>query len=69
MSTEPKIARVGAACGRGYLEVAGIVVAVQGDYCRDEKLAWDDDTWTFESLRRAADKINKYMEQHPFVGQ
>lgn len=30
------LARVGLACGRQYLEIAGIVVAMEGDKCRHD---------------------------------
>lgn len=33
-----KIAEVGLACGRHYLSVAGITVAMEGDKCRDGEL-------------------------------
>lgn len=30
-----QIAEVGFSCGRSYLKVAGVIVAVEGDRCRD----------------------------------
>jgi hypothetical protein len=50
------IARVFAACGRYHLEVAGVVVATQGDICRDE--CRTERCWTHYMLEAVADRIN-----------
>lgn len=38
MSDVSQIARVGVSCGLHYLSVAGVVVAMEGDKCRDGDL-------------------------------
>lgn len=42
--------------GRFHLFVAGVVVATQGDVCRDPEI--DDHIWTDQSLEQAAQRIN-----------
>lgn len=74
MST--KIAQVYLAMGRFHLNVCGIVVATQGDLCRDPDVpALGDDygrksfkehierCWTKERLEWVKDKINKESTQ------
>lgn len=63
-------AKVASACGRYYLEVAGLVVAMEGDPCRevyilanapsqDERRTFGEGGyWTKARLEFAADRIN-----------
>lgn len=66
-----KLATVETACGRAYLSVAGIVVAVQGDVCRDpdvpnvQTAGWIHGMgWTIPMLEFAAAKINEALKEN-----
>lgn len=65
------IADVRSACGRYYLDVAGIVVAVEGDACRDRDMPpwlydrrplFEGDRWSKDLLEHAAERINAAAE-------
>jgi hypothetical protein len=64
----PPIADVFSSCGRRYLDVNGIAVAMEGDICRDPDVVgpmepWEvvekPAPWTKNRLERAAELINK----------
>ena len=61
------LAYVGLGCGRQYLKVAGVIVAVEGDICRDPMIPEEYRhqkqehrlTWMPEMLEYAAKAINE----------
>lgn len=53
--SEP-IAYVGMACGRWFLRVNGVVVAMETDPCRDSGL--EGNRWDEKNLHEAAERIN-----------
>lgn len=54
---EKRLAVVGYACGRHYLEIAGIVVAMEGDPSREALFTCH--VWDAGTLREAAKIINE----------
>lgn len=50
--------------GRYFLEVGGVAVAAEGDYCRDPRLAGP--VWTRAMLEEAAVRIQAAVD-HPLV--
>lgn len=54
-----KFAEVYLSTGRQYLNIADLVLAVEGDTCRDPDLASLSGNWSYESLKEVANKINE----------
>jgi hypothetical protein len=52
-----KIAEVRFNCGRYFLVVAKVVIALEGDPCRDTN--YPENRWDLNSLKDAAKKINE----------
>lgn len=74
MSNESKIVDWDCACGRYYLKVAGHVVAMEGDVCRDMEIVMEEgqdvkeaffkrDCWTPDIIKRVAEKAQAEIEE------
>lgn len=53
------LAEVRHSCGKTYLKVANIIVAVGGEQIWDMDFGGKEKTWTKKLLRAAADRINE----------
>ena len=58
-NTPQQLARVELRCGKLVLMVAGLILAVEGDKCRDGDFA--QDCWDREMLGTAAERINAHV--------